>query len=973
MPCMSTLIMLIALICLAIPACTAAESLALREEISLNDAWEQGGAVPVYGGMNAATITYQRKVTAPTAWAGYIVRLEFERVNFIADLYINDRHVTQHIGGWIPFAADVTPYVTPGTPFILRVEVKSANHEPISDGHGRALWPLGTADLGDSHTGIAGDVWLRAYGKVYQTDTFIQTSYRKHRLTVDYTLTNSDTAPHTVRITGEVRPWQGEAVIKQLCSPQITLAPGETKQLSVPVAWNNPTLWTPETPVLYTLTSRVMEGNTSLDQEQRRFGFREIWIADGQFMLNGIRINLWGDNVPVGYLTNRARELVTREAWPATARMLKDELHYRIIRFHQAPAPNWMLDVLDEVGLLAVDETPLYCGNTWGGMDQTALITNSNQHWVGPWVIGHRNHPALFMWSAMNEMSYGMGDIALCKTVGDTIRKYDPTRPVTYEGEGDVGDAVVNDHYPEGYESLDAIREGDIYNWENRGSNPVCADRPAPGKPTGFGEFLACPWVKEIQPDVYWWQGTWVRGMRYLNFTDIRPFLMHWAWTTDTDPAARQNLINSFAPVALFDREYDALGITPMKDGTLPVLQAGSTVTRHLVLYNDELHDTTVTVEVAMQVGGATLTDATRTYTVPLGGRIDIPCTFQAPVAGEMTLLLTTKKSGRVKFSEARLFTVTGNASSTPVKLTLGDALPGNIPLQTTLEVIQPFPYSTERATGTVRVTLRNQSKRFTANGELTLAILPAPVLPYQHSYPLPYTLKPGQQAHIDLDITLPPGVYVAKVLARDPAVQRARIPLIVVSEHTPVIPRIGEVKDVKQLVTLLANAPAFPAEDAEHQQFGAVRLGVSGANVALYAHVIDHHVNRADARGDATWNGSEVEVYGAMPGTNHIGQTFLLPQAGDVPAAAQWKRPDRTVPAPDIQLATTPTADGYDICALIPFNRLKLDTKTEAIIFELQIAATPVAGGKLQYSTLFGSVNAYAFTNKYGLLLIAK
>ncbi len=99
--------------------------------------------------------------------------------------------------------------------------------------------------------------------------------------------------------------------------------------------------------------------------------------------------------------------------------------------------------------------------------------------------------------------------------------------------------------------------------------------RPVMNKPCGFGEFLAASYVPAIIPDVFWWQGTWIRGMRYMNFTDLRPFTLRWAWTTGTDDRARQNLANSYAPVALFDKEYDRLGIIPIKDEKYPELHAG--------------------------------------------------------------------------------------------------------------------------------------------------------------------------------------------------------------------------------------------------------------------------------------------------------------------------------------------------------------------------------------------------------------
>jgi len=47
----------------------------------------------------------------------------------------------------------------------------------------------------------------------------------------------------------------------------------------------------------------------------------------------------------------------------------------------------------------------------------------------------------------------------------NVINKYDPTRPVDCDGDGDFGGKVVNNHYPEGYETADAVEKGSIYAW----------------------------------------------------------------------------------------------------------------------------------------------------------------------------------------------------------------------------------------------------------------------------------------------------------------------------------------------------------------------------------------------------------------------------------------------------------------------------------------------------------------------------
>jgi hypothetical protein len=217
-----------------------------------------------------------------------------------------------------------------------------------------------------------------------------------------------------------------------------------------------------------------------------------------------------------------------------------------------------------------------------------------------------------------------------------------------------VDGELVDYHYPEGYKKEPV---GSIYSW---------AHLVRPDKPTGAGEVMhtrsPLPEVQEAVARNTWWLGIWTRGMRYTGWTNVKPAC--W-WFTESDlqsadPLVRQrsiNLRNAYAPVALFDKEYDDLGIAPYvtdltPGGTLPTVDAGATLNRTLILYNDEFRDTSVTIEVLVRSGDKVFARGTKTFEVPLGERIDIPCSFQVPYTGgrEVDLVLRTSKGGAQTF-----------------------------------------------------------------------------------------------------------------------------------------------------------------------------------------------------------------------------------------------------------------------------------------------------------------------------------
>ena len=149
-----------------------------------------------------------------------------------------------------------------------------------------------------------------------------------------------------------------------------------------------------------------------------------------------------------------------------------------------------------------------------------------------------------------------------------------------------------------------------------------------------------------------------MRGLRYVGFADIRPYRLDWAWGIDQNTAKVINVRNSFAPVALFDKEYDRLGLDPVAYGRYPAITAGEWVERKLVLYNDAFAGTEIRIEVTVNVDGKTYASGSRQVSLELGEHIELPCSFQVPsgASGRLDLVLRTFKGDEIKFEEARRF-----------------------------------------------------------------------------------------------------------------------------------------------------------------------------------------------------------------------------------------------------------------------------------------------------------------------------
>jgi len=678
------------LICLLSLNCFSASSQAppLREEESLNGIWSftteagEKSTIPVPEFWDAApgftkkvnreytndrgektvrevllpstTIgIYEREVTIPEAWKNKIIKIEFEGVNHIAEVYLNDKLLQTHIGGWTPFAVDITDLVKPGKTGKLKVIVKGGSHSPIVDANGYPQWPVGWYGQ-ESRWGIIFDTWLRAYGTVYIDDAFIQTSWRNKNISVIYDLVNQSGTKQEIQIQGEIRENVNSNAELRLTSDKIVLQPGEKKIVQVKSAWVNPKLWNPETPNLYFLASKINKGNDGkselIDEELRRFGFREIWIEGTKLMLNGHRLNLRGTSINThGQGYNKGRyKYITTETWNQTIDMLQ-AMNIQCVRFHQQPPSKRIIEIADERGLLVVEESPMYARDYILKSNNEVYFRNA-LNWLKPWIKDRRNHPSIIMWSSENEIGRDwlkwFSDKQL-KTLADSIGAVDPTRPVIAEGDFDIEDDFYSDHYPEG---VGKTVTGSIYSWDTLISKT---------KPSSFGEFLY-----GNTDGKEWWHGTWCRGLRYINAAQMMPYTLDWAWTADSISDVHYNLRNSFAPVALFDKDYDDLGIDVLRKKQYPVLKAGGTEIRNLILYNDCFSDETVQVEVRLESQGKLLANDIRNIKLPLGEHLEFKCEFSVPASdnGLIDLVLIARKNGKLTFREIRSFKIIPDA-----------------------------------------------------------------------------------------------------------------------------------------------------------------------------------------------------------------------------------------------------------------------------------------------------------------------
>ena len=193
---------------------------------------------------------------------------------------------------------------------------------------------------------------------------------------------------------------------------------------------SSPSLWSAETPSLYTLKVSASDRKGVRESTSVRFGFRTVEIKNSQLLVNGKPILIKG--------TDR-HELSPSNGYIVTeADMIKDikvfkELNINAVRTSHYPNdPRWY-DLCDEYGIYVVDEGNIESHGM--GYDPDKTIANRTEYLEAHLSRDQRmvrrdfNHPSVIIWSLGNEAGNGTNFYACY----DWIKAYDSSRPVQYE------------------------------------------------------------------------------------------------------------------------------------------------------------------------------------------------------------------------------------------------------------------------------------------------------------------------------------------------------------------------------------------------------------------------------------------------------------------------------------------------------------------------------------------------------------
>ena len=351
---------------------------------------------------------YRKHFTVPEEIAGKDVTLHFEGIMGKQKIYVNGRLVKEHLGGYLPVTVSLTENgVKPGEECVVAVMADNSDDKDFPPGKKQHSLDFAY------HGGIYRDVWMIAKSPVAITDAieadkvagggvfvhFDNISDKGADVNVNTDVANSSSRTRKVTVETTLMDPQGR-LVRRVSNP-LSIKPGETRTVAQSIHVKNPELWSPDTPSLYRVESRVKEGKTSIDGGVTRVGIRSFeFDGDKGFILNG---------KPFGQLVGANRHqdfayvgnaLPNSQQW-RDAKRLRDA-GCRIIRVAHYPQDPSFMDACDELGMFVIVAAPGW--QYWNKDPKFAGYVHRNTREI---IRRDRNHPSVLMWEPiLNETRY---------------------------------------------------------------------------------------------------------------------------------------------------------------------------------------------------------------------------------------------------------------------------------------------------------------------------------------------------------------------------------------------------------------------------------------------------------------------------------------------------------------------------------------------------------------------------------------
>ncbi len=369
---------------------------------------------------HADRLWYRRFFTVPKEWAGQRVLLHFGAVDWEAKVWVNDKELGSHRGGYDAFHFDITDALKKDG----EQEVIVGVWDPTDAGkqpRGKQVRKPGGIFYTPT-TGIWQTVWLEPVPRTSIEGLHIIPDIDAKQVTIHTTL-RGDKIKH--RLQAVARDG-GKVIAKQAGTS------GSTLVLTLP----EPKLWSPDQPFLYDLAIDLYGENTQpnqkIDSVKSYFGMRKISVGPDKegvtrLLLNNQFVFQVGP-LDQGFWPDGLYTSPTDEALKYDIEITK-KLGFNMTRKHVKVEPERWYYWCDKLGLLVWQDMPSGDKSIRPSdpdLERSPESAKQYERELQRMIDGLRNHPSIVTWVVFNE---GWGQFDTVR-ITEWTKKYNPSRLV---------------------------------------------------------------------------------------------------------------------------------------------------------------------------------------------------------------------------------------------------------------------------------------------------------------------------------------------------------------------------------------------------------------------------------------------------------------------------------------------------------------------------------------------------------------
>lgn len=414
---------------------------------------------------------YKRKIELPKLADDQRLILHFEAIDWMCACFVNGKLAGTHTGGYLPFSFDVTDLLgstKTGERAASAARTESVVTADSADTAELALCVWDPSDAGSQLRGkqrlSRGDIWYTSQSGIWQSVWYeVVSAAHLESLTLKGDMFGALEVKANVQVSGPTSEQSSalelELALKDELGQDVLLARlsvGEAGKICTKMQVDDPQLWSPERPYLYSVEATLWQDGAAVDSVRSYCAFRTVEVKPDEagvprVHLNGAPYFVRGV-LDQGYWPDGLLTAPSDDALVYDVKAIKSAGFNTLRKHIKIESERWYYHC-DRIGMLVwqdcvsggsayspwhTSQKPTLFSFTWGRFDDTTprhheALSAGDEGYRKEWTETCQEmvrlldgHPSIGFWTLFNE---GWGQFDACAAT-EAVRALDATRPI---------------------------------------------------------------------------------------------------------------------------------------------------------------------------------------------------------------------------------------------------------------------------------------------------------------------------------------------------------------------------------------------------------------------------------------------------------------------------------------------------------------------------------------------------------------